>query len=122
MNREQRRKLNLSMKESAVLTDLINMATIKKALDDWKPIAEGTKVKLNMKKITTHPDWNPNTTDWNHRRYVDWINSHANDIFTIEYDSAHQKDPQLLCFKEDTTIPKWLLHESDLIVLEGDNK
>ena len=120
MNREQRRKLNLSAKESAVLTDIINMATVKKALDDWKPIAEGTKVKLNMEKITSHPDWNPETDDFNHRRYVDWINAHCNDIFTIEYDSAHLKDPQLLCFKEDETQLKWLFHESDLIVLEED--
>ena len=110
MNREQRRKLNLSIKESAVLTDLINMAKIKKALDDWKPIPEGTKVKLNMEKITSHPDWNPNPTDWNHRRYVDWINVHKDDVFTIEYDPNHLKDLQMLCLKEDTTKPKWLFH------------
>jgi hypothetical protein len=120
MNREQRRKLNLSAKESAVLTDLINMSKVKKALDDWKPIAEGTKVKLNMERITSHPDWNPNTDDFNHRNYVDWVTQNKDNVFTIKYDSAHLKDPQLLCFIEDNTNPKWLFHESDLIVLEED--
>jgi len=119
MNRPQRRKLNLTLNESKVFEDLINMSKVKKALDDWKPITEGTKVKLNMERITSHPDWNPNTTDWNHRRYVDWINEHSDDVFTIEYDPNHLKDLQMLCLKEDTTKPKFLFHESDLIVLEG---
>jgi hypothetical protein len=122
MNREQRRKLNLTSNESKVFEELVNMSKVKKALDDWKPIPEGTKAKLNMVKITSHPDWNPNTTDWNHRRYVDWINAHKDDVFTIKYDPKYKINPQMLCLKEDTTNPQWLFHESDLIVLEDDKK
>lgn len=119
MNRQQRRKLNFTSNESKVFEELVNMSKIKKALDDWKPIPKDTKVKLNMDKITSHPDWNPETDDFNHRRYVDWINAHKDDMFTIEYDPKYEDNPQILCFVEDETVPKWLFHESDLIVFGG---
>lgn len=84
MNREQRRKLNLSITESKVATDLINMAKIKKALDEYKPIAEGTKVKLDFKKISSHPDYprlNP--------KYREWVENNKDKEFIVvhEYDS-----------------------------------
>lgn len=115
LDREQRRKLKLSMKESVVLTDLINMATVKKTLDDWKPIAEGTKVKLNMEKIKEDVNY-PRLTD----KYKTWIDDNQDKTFTVEYDPKHQKDPQLLCLKENVEPVKWLFFEGDLIVLEGD--
>ena len=115
LDREQRRKLNLSMKESAVLTDLINMAKIKKALDDWKPIPEGTKVKLNMERIKADVNY-PRLTD----TYKTWVNENQDKIFTVEYDPKHKENPQLLCLKENIEPVKWLFWEGDLIVLEED--
>lgn len=118
MNREQRRKMNFTENQGKVFEELIQMAKIKKMHDDWKPIPEGTKVKLNYKSISSHPDWNPKTNDYNHKRYVDWIINHVNDIFTVEYDEKHKVNPQLLCLKEDNTIPKWLIWEGDLTVID----
>lgn len=118
MNRGQRRKLNLTENQGKVFEELITMAKIKKMSDDWKPIPEGTKVKLNYKSISSHPDWNPSTNDYNHKRYVGWIINHVNDIFTIEYDEKHKVNPTLLCLKEDDTVPKWLIWEGDLTVID----
>ena len=116
LDREQRRKLKLSAKESAFLTDLINMSKVKKALDDWKPIAEGTKVKLNIKRIKADVNY-PRLTDV----YKTWINENKDKIFTVEYDSKHKESPQQLCLKENIEPVKWLFWEGDLIVLEADN-
>ena len=113
MNREQRRKLNLLPKDSIILTDLINMSKVKKALDDWKPIAEGTKVKLNIKKIKSDVNY-PRLTN----TYKTWVNENKDKVFTVEYDAKHKENPHLLCFKENVEPIKWLFWEGDLIVLE----
>jgi len=115
INREQRRKLNISAKDSIILTDFINMSKVKKALDDWKPIAEGTKVKLNIDKIKADVNY-PRLTD----TYKIWVNKNKDKTFTVEYDPKHPKDPQLLCLKENVEPVKWLFWEGDLIVLEED--
>jgi hypothetical protein len=123
MNREQRRRFNLSLKESKVLTELANMAKIKKALDEWKPIPEGAKVKLNIKRIKSDPDWEEAPEDFNKKRYVNWINRNADKMFTVEYDPKYGDKPTILCLKEDDSKPfKWLFWEGDLIVLEEDKK
>lgn len=77
-------------------------------------LLEGTKVKLNYKEITSHPDWsrmNPN--------YIDFIEDNKDTIFTVEYDKlrkdAANKDV-FVCLKEDETNPKWKFYTSDLIV------
>jgi hypothetical protein len=113
MNREQRRKLNLSPKESAVLTDLINMSKVKKALDNWKPIPEGTKVKLNIERIKADVNYD-RLTD----QYKTWIKENQDKTFTVEYDAKHKDNPQLLCLKENVEPVQWLFWEGDLIVLE----
>jgi len=118
MNRGQRRKLNLTENQGKVFEELIQMAKIKKMSDDWKPIPEGTKVKLDFKRISSYPNWNPNTDDFNHKRYVKWVESHLNEIFTVEYDEKHKINPTLVGLKEDTSIPKWLFDTSDLIIIE----
>jgi hypothetical protein len=113
MNRQQRRKFNLTSNESKVFEELVNMAKVKKALDDWKPIVEGTKVKLNIERIKSHPDY-PRLTD----TYKTWIDENQNRIFTVEYDSKYKNNPQLLCLKENVEPVKWLFWEGDLIILE----
>lgn len=113
MNRSQRRKLNLTQEQGKLMEELINMSKVKKVLDNWKPIAEGTKVKINVERIKTHPDYD-RLTD----KYKNWIGLHKNDIFTVEYDEKFKVDPTLLCLKEDENPAKWLFHESDLIVIK----
>ena len=122
MNREQRRKFNLSVKDSKVLTELANMTKIKKMIDDWKPIPEGTRVKLNIKRIKSDPDWNENTEDFNKKRYVKFVNANKDKVFTVEHDPKYGDKPTLLCLKEDDSYPfKWLFWEGDLTVLEERN-
>ena len=115
MNRPQRHKLNLTLNESKVFEELVNMSKIKKALDDWKPIPEGTKVKLNMERIKADVNY-PRLTD----TYKTWVNENQDKIFTVEYDPKHKENPQLLCLKENIEPVKWLFWEGDLIVLEED--
>lgn len=120
MNREQRRKFNLSVKDSKVLTELANMSKIKKMLDDWKPIPEGAKVKLNIKRIKSDPDWDENTEDFNKKRYVRWIYDNQDKVFSVEYDPKYGNKPTTVCLKEDDSKPfKWLFWEGDLEVMDG---
>ena len=116
MNRQQLRqmakKYNLNINQSKVLASLIETARIKKTLDDWKPIPEGTKVKLNIKQIKSHPDYE-RLTD----KYKSWVEEHRNYIFTVEYDPKHTVNPTLLCLAEDESSPKWLFWEGDLTVV-----
>ena len=108
MNREERRKLEKLQKK------------IKNVLIREERLREGQKVKLNYKKMISHPDWNKNL-DENKTCYHNWVELHKDDIFTIEYDENHQ-DGILVCFEEDTTEPKWLFYEGDLVeVKEGLN-
>lgn len=79
-----------------------------------KFLKEGDKVKLNVKNIKNHPDY-LRVVD----KYKDWIDAHCNEVFTIEFDKKYQNNSSLLCFREDTTIPKWLFWEGDLDVIEN---
>lgn len=116
MNREQRRKLNLSTQESKVLTDLVNMAKIKKALDEYKPLAEGTKVKLNFEQISGHPDYSRLVP-----KYREWVESHKDEEFTV----VHNTNPNItntVFLKNNTETSIWTFWEGDLIVIEEGNK
>ena len=77
--------------------------------NQFKIIEQGSKVKLNIKQIKSHPDHKKKT-----KAYRDWIDSHAEDIFTVEYDK-NNNPLVLVCLKEDTTSPKWLFWTGDLI-------
>lgn len=48
----------------------------------WKPIAEGTKVKLNIESIKAHSDYSklPDT-------YKTWINENQGDLIVLEADN-----------------------------------
>ena len=101
LNREERRKLEKLQKK------------IKNVPIREERLEEGRKVKLNYKKMISHPDWNKNL-DFNKRNHHNWVELHKDNIFTVEYDERH-KDGILLCLKEDATEPKWLFYEGDLI-------
>lgn len=98
------------------MTLLKGVTTIMKHIfHKWKPIAEGTKVKLNIESIKAHSDYSklPDT-------YKTWIEKNQDNVFTVEYDPKHEDNPQLLCLKENIEPVKWLFWEGDLIVLEED--
>lgn len=67
---------------------------------------EGTKVKINLRKVRKG--------DWERRMF---IVDHIDTVFTIEHDYRFTNKP-IYCLVEDTSIPKWLFHESELIKVE----
>lgn len=119
MNRQQRRKLHITKEQCEMYDKITDIAKLRKAIDGWKPIPEGAKVKLNFSKISSQPNWNPNTDDFNHENYTRWVRDNVNKIFTVEYDAKHKVNPTQVCLKEDKTDPKWLFWEGDLIVIDG---
>jgi hypothetical protein len=101
MNRKQRRKLSKYMKKKDSYFDIL------KHLDDIDNnkvlYEEGESVKLNYESITSQPDYqnmNP--------KYIEFVETHKNDAFTVEYDLRHKENPTLVCLKEDQSDPKWL--------------
>jgi hypothetical protein len=112
MNRQQIRQLakkyNLNINQSKVLNNLVEMAQIKKVYDDYKPIPEGTKVKLNIERIKSHPDYNRLTEP-----YKTFVESNKDTVFTVKYD-PQSTEHFVLCLKECI----WKFWEGDLIVVE----
>ena len=100
MNREERRQLQKFKKQHKQIS--VREERLK----------EGQRVKLHYQRITSHPDWSKLT-----QKYRMWVATHKDDIFTVEYDEQH-KDGVLVCLKEDTTEPKWLFYEGDLIEVD----
>jgi hypothetical protein len=80
-------------------------------MENANPIPEGTKVKLNVKQITSHPDWERLQDS-----YKQFVQDNADAEFTVEYDERHKDNPVLVCLKEDTTPAKWLWWVGDLEV------
>ncbi len=106
MNRAQRRS-KLPKLEQEVLLALFDA---NKETKDTNLLPEGTKVKLNYELIASRPDYERALIGWH-----DFVELHKDDEFTVEYDSKHQKDPYLVCFKEDNSPMKWLFLITDLI-------
>jgi len=75
-----------------------------------KPIPEGVKVKLDIDEIMAQPDY-LNLTE----KYRTWVESHQNDVFTVEYEEKYGRVPKLVVLKEDTTKPQWIFWVGDLI-------
>ena len=90
------------------------MSKVKKALDDWKPIPEGTKVKLDMNKIKADVNY-PRLTD----QYKTWINENQDNVFTVEYDAKHMEIFEIKCDQcemfEDCLFYKTCLVRDELI-------
>ena len=92
MNREQRRKWAKIRKKSKVL--------------NTGPFCEGTKVVLNYNKLVFH---NPKRNRW--------CEEHKDDVLTIEKDEKFN-NAYIYTLKEDTTDPKWLFSNNDLLTVE----
>lgn len=77
-------------------------------------LKEGEKVKIDYKKITESPNFKNSQ-----KEYIEWIENNKENVFTVEYDENHKKNPVLIQLKEDTTVPKWLFWEGYLKRIEG---
>ena len=101
MNREEKRKLNASKKKSN--KGPRGKINLKKKKNDDIYIPEGTKVKLNLKRIQAHPEYSKYT-----EAYRNFVESNEDTIFTVEYDKFRKNPSTLVCLKEDPTPLKWL--------------
>ena len=112
MNREDKRDYTKRLKAKGYpKKEIDQFLMIKEMKDNKKHLQEGQKVKLNMDNITSHPDY-PNLT----AKYRNWVESHKDMLFTVEFDKAYKDNPTLLCLKEDDSEPQWLFWEGDLTV------
>lgn len=94
---------------------LVSMAKLKKHIDDFEFIPEGSKVKINYKEIKSRPNY-----DRLKPEYRDFVEKNKDRIFTVEYDDKHREKPYLVCFKEDNSPLKWLWEiSSDLIIVDN---
>lgn len=110
MNREQKRALNKKKNISTKgARGKINLKKQTIETDDIY-IAEGTKVKLNIKRIKEHPEYLKLTDD-----YRAFVEANENTVFTVEYDKFRKNPSTLVCLKEDPTPVKWLFWTGNLI-------
>lgn len=104
------RKTNLPLEsQEAIINKLIYHS------DNPTTCYEGQKVMLDYERITSYQDW-PRMRD----EYKDFIISHKDDIFTVEFDEQKKLNgdsnyDSMVQLKEDTTKPKFLFWAGDLI-------
>lgn len=111
MNREQKRAYAKRLKSNGLNDRQIDFAIKTKEMEENAVILpEGTKVKLNLKNMQSHPDYSRLT-----EKYRNWVESNADKIFSVKYDPKHLKNPSLVSLEEDATDPKWLFWTGDLI-------
>jgi hypothetical protein len=119
MNREVRRKYINTLKKQGFSKSEIDSVLAMKQLtenDNQEYLSEGQKVKLNLESIMNHPDYKKNL-DSNKLNYHNFVESHKDTIFTVEYDPKYMTNPYLVCLKEDDNNPRWLFHKLDLNVV-----
>lgn len=118
MNREQKRNLTNKLKAKGFKKSYIDAFIKLKELKALPIIPEGTQVKLNYNKIISGVDYNTNV-DFNKEKYHNFVETNKDKIFTVEYDEKYKNKPNLVCLKEDETVPKWLWFIGDLEVING---
>ena len=91
------------------LTDVVD----KMSEEEPDFLKEGQKVKLKYDYIKSRTNYLTKT-----KEYKDFIENNKDKTFTVEYDSNHKNKPNLVCLKEDTTVPKWLFWSEFLEVVE----
>lgn len=118
MNRKERRDYIKRMKRDMFDSGMLRAERAKQVQYaqnkmDKKHLEEGTKVKLKYGDISkrfnseTNPEW------------MNWVNDHKDDIFTVQYEEKHKEKKAFCVFKEDTSIVKWLWFSEDLEVVKG---
>ena len=118
MNREQRRTYEKKLRAKGVSkSDAENIVALKQKLDSVEPLPEGQRVRLNIKSIMEHPDYE-RLTD----RYKQFVQDNKDNVFTVEYDPQHLKNPTLVCLKEDPTPVKWIWWVGDLEIVKEEQQ
>lgn len=80
-------------------------------LNDSLLITEGTKVKLNYKRIVSREDYEKSLP-----KYKEFIEKYKDKVFTVEYDKIKTTGTNYwVCLKEDESPIKWLFYINDLI-------
>ena len=109
MNRKDKRnlakKLGISYSE---LMESLNFQIVDMSIDQ---IPEGTKVKINYDRIIKHKDELS-------ERYIEWITSHKDEIFTCEKDKNLDISDTRVQLAEDENEVKWLFDIADLILVD----
>lgn len=108
MNRAQRRKF-----DKAVGFD--GASAVAEALQNETKIPDGAKVKLNVDQITARKDYRSKLP-----AYQDFVVRNRNTVFTARR-VWPMKRHSFLELEEDTTKPKWLWWDGDLIVVEEES-
>jgi len=76
-------------------------------------IAAGDKVKLNVDKIRSHPDW-----DKLQDSYKEFIFENVDTVFTAHYDDGYSDNPSLVLLDDGKLLYDWLFWDGDLLVLD----
>lgn len=84
---------------------LIYKNTIKEGENMFYPLREGSFVKLNMETVKRG----------NTKRNA-WMDAHADEVFTIQYDPKWGANPTIYYLREDESDPKWYFLRSELIL------
>jgi len=109
MNREQRRKTAKELKSKGYSKEKVDaFLNINKSTET---IPEGTKVKLNIDKIKSHPDYNKLTS-----KYKSWVNENKDKVFTVKYEKYYGDNPNIVALLEDEI--GWNFYVGDLIVVK----
>ena len=78
-------------------------------------IHDGDKVQFNRVAILNDPNWERKRPE-----YRAWCEQHFGETFTAR--TYKKERPDLWELEEDTTEPKWLIHASELIIVEPNLK
>ena len=112
MNREQKRQLKKQLSKVSKKTNEPKQRPTFVDRTDLS-IPEGSKVKLNIERITKRKDYSRMR-----ETYKDFVENHKDTVFTVEYDPKHTYEPVWVCLAEDTTPIKWLFYIGDLLLLD----
>ena len=116
MNREQKRQFKKHLSKISTKKEIKQRPTFVDRTD--LSIPEGSKVQLNIERITTRKDYSRMRDS-----YKEFVEKHKDTIFTVEYDPKHTYEPLWVCLAEDPTPIKWLFYIGDLFVVhENRNK
>ena len=118
MNREQRRNISKVLQKDGHSKEYIEQyLAIRDAMDLPTSLDEGTKVRLNVKRIME-----PRSFEQKQTKYRRFVEDNQDNVFTVEYDKRYLGRPSLVCLAEDGSEVKWYWHTSDLIVVGDENE
>ena len=119
--RDFKKAFHLQGKTNSEVAELIRILRkqqainkLSKTMKEFRAFKEGDVVKLNVESILSHPTYADMDENW--KKFVD---KNADKQFTVEYDPKFKDTATMVCFKEDTTDPKWLWYEGDLILINA---